>query len=142
MYSDGYLDNIFTSGSYQCLEEQLKDGVMQSLSKAADCLAVKAYWLGLNLTYLSPFNREWRKAIAEGDPWATERWLPEWGQPSGGKHDDITVTVAQIFVEKEGEPRKGIAEADTYFSESKTVYTGDVPSNRYESYTRARFDTN
>ena len=46
MYSDGLADNIYRSGMYQCLEEQLENGVMVSLSQAADCLARKAYWLG------------------------------------------------------------------------------------------------
>lgn len=48
MYSDGYADNMFVSGSYQCLEETLKDGLITSLGKAADCLAVKAHFLGKN----------------------------------------------------------------------------------------------
>ena len=142
MYSDGYADNTYLSGSYQCLEEDLKDGIMTSLGKAADCLATKAHWLGKNDDYVAPFNQEWRKAIKEGDPFAASRY-PGWiGPPRGGKHDDITVTVAQIFVEKEGEPRKGTAAADPHFKESKKVYTGPVPPNRYAGYKRARFDTN
>ena len=142
VYSDGFADNMFTSGSYQCLEDTLKDGLIQSLGYAADCLAIKAHWLGKNEEYLSPFNQEWRKAIEAGDPFASSRW-PSWmGPPIGGKHDDITVTVAQFFVEKEGEPRKGSAAADPHFKESKKLYTGDVPPNRYEKYARARFDTN
>ena len=51
------------------------------------------------------------------------------------------MTVAQIFKEKEGEPRKGLAAADTHFKESKFVYVDDIPPNRYEKYKRARFDT-
>jgi hypothetical protein len=44
----------------------------------------------------------------------------------GGKHDDITVTVAQIFKTKNGE-RKGTAASDPYFEDAKYIYTGDVP---------------
>ena len=94
MYSDGYADNMYTSGSYQCLEDGLKDGIITSLGKAADCLAIKSHWLGKNTEYLSPFNREWRKAIATGDEFAASRWPSYFGPPLGGKHDDITVTVA------------------------------------------------
>ena len=94
MYSDGFADNTYLSGSYQCLEEDLKDGLMTSLGKAADCLAIKAHWLGKNNDFVAPFNKEWRKAIAEGDPFATQRYPSFLGPPSGGKHDDITVTVA------------------------------------------------
>ena len=46
----------------------------------------------------------------------------------GGKHDDITVTVAQIFKTKNGE-RKGTAASDPYFEDAKYIYTGDVPKN-------------
>ena len=48
IYSDGFSDNVFTSGFHHCVEEYLYDGVVTSLSAAADCLAKKAYWLGLN----------------------------------------------------------------------------------------------
>ena len=140
MYSDGFADNIFLSGTYQCLEEFLEDGIMTSLGGAAECLALKAHWLGKNLEYLSPFSQEWRKAIEAGDEFATMRWDPAWGSPAGGKHDDVTVTVAQIFQDKEGEPRKGTAAADKHFKESKKVYKTYVPSNM--DYKRARFDTN
>ena len=54
-YSDGFSDNVFRSGYYQCLEEELEDGIIKSLGKAADCLARKAYFLGHQLDYLSPF---------------------------------------------------------------------------------------
>ena len=113
---------------------------MTSLGAAADCLAVKAYWLGLNFDYYSPFSQEWKKAIDEGDEFASDRWDPDWGIPMGGKHDDVTVTVAQIFKEAEGETRKGIADADEHFKESKKVYKGRVPAPFI--YKRARWDTN
>ena len=142
MYSDGYGDNMFPSGMFQCIEDEIKDGLVTSLSKAADCLAIKAHWLGKNTEYLSPFNTEWRKAIAAEDPFAVQRWPKFLGPPIGGKHDDITVTVAQIFHEKPGEPRKGTAAADTHYKEAKTLYTGDIPTNRFDGFKRARYDTN
>ena len=94
MYSDGFADNVYMSGVYQCLEEYLEDGIMTSLGAAADCLALKAHWLGKNTQYRSPFSKEWKKAIDAGDEFAVMRWDPAWGTPSGGKHDDVTVTVA------------------------------------------------
>ena len=56
----------------------------------------------------------------------------------GGKHDDITMTVAQIFYTQNGE-KKGTAERDTYFPDAKTVYTKDVPLISYDKLKRARF---
>ena len=55
------------------------------MSAAADCIAIKAYHLGKDATLLSPF--------AVGAKEAGFEFI-------GGKHDDITVTVAQIFVSK------------------------------------------
>ena len=118
----------------------MEDGIITSLGATADCLALKAHWLGKNMEYLSPFAQEWQKAIEAGDEFAVSRWDPAWGRPSGGKHDDVTVTVAQIFKDKEGEPRKGTAAADNYFKESKKVYKTYVPA--MPDYKRARFDTN
>ena len=89
---------------------------MQSLGTAADCLARKAYWLGHELDYLSPFQKAGRSAFENGtlhrDDKALGQYDPEgdwmyhqrhWTEPNmqipgrGGKEDDITVTVAQIF---------------------------------------------
>ena len=49
LYSDGFSDNVYRGGYYQCLEEELVDGIIQSLSKAADCLARKAFFLSKTL---------------------------------------------------------------------------------------------
>jgi len=58
----------------------------------------------------------------------------------GGKHDDITITVAQIFRNRgQDDPRRRLAEQDTYFKEQKTIYTGPVPFNTKEGFMRARF---
>ena len=60
----------------------------------------------------------------------------------GGKADDITVTVAQVFADTAGEddPRRSLAANDTYFSDAKHLYTGPVPSNSKEGFLRARFN--
>ena len=62
----------------------------------------------------------------------------------GGKEDDITVTVAQVFKNDRGpeDPRLKLAENDTFFRDSKTIYTGDVPLNSSESFNKARFRPN
>ena len=65
LYSDGLSDNVFRSGMYQCLEEEMEGGVLKSPSKAADCLARKAYWLGKERDYISPFQKAGRKAFKE-----------------------------------------------------------------------------
>ena len=65
-YSDGFADNVYRSGYYQCLEEQLENGLIKSLSQAADCLARKAYFLGKQLDYLSPFHVHGRKSHLKG----------------------------------------------------------------------------
>ena len=48
VFSDGFHDNVFDSGMVHCVEEQMYGGLVTSLSKAADCLARKAYHLGKN----------------------------------------------------------------------------------------------
>ena len=51
----------------------------------------------------------------------------------GGKEDDVTVTVAQIFAidEKAGanDPMRSLAKDDVYFKESKTVYKKKLTNN-------------
>ena len=46
LYTDGFHDNVFPSGMFHCIEEQLFDGLVTGMSAAADCLARKAYFLG------------------------------------------------------------------------------------------------
>ena len=38
------------------------------------------------------------------------------------------------------DPRRSLAESDTYFEEQKHLYTGPVPSNAKEGFQRARFN--
>ena len=66
MYSDGFSDNVYRSGYYQCLEEELENGIIKSLSKAADCLARKAYFLAKQLEYIPPFHKSGMKMFREG----------------------------------------------------------------------------
>merc|ERR1712032_526258 len=57
------------------------DDALVSYSIVADCIAKKAYHLGKNKSYDSPFAQSAKKY--------GKRY-------KGGKHDDITVTVAQV----------------------------------------------
>ena len=56
----------------------------------------------------------------------------------GGKPDDITITLAQVFHTQNGE-RKGYADKDTFYKDKKTIYTGAVPVVSYDQLKRARF---
>lgn len=109
VYSDGVSDNIFPAQFHSCLESATDEDaptVVASLSLAADCIARKAYFLGKDKTFDSPFAQGARQA--------------GWGNYQGGKHDDITVVVAQI--------REGKMEPvyDPYLKESIYLYTGKV----------------
>lgn len=49
----------------------------------------------------------------------------------GGKADDITVTVAQIFTDEgKDDPRRYLAADDTFFKEQKTVYKNRPVSSK------------
>lgn len=95
MYSDGFSDNVYSPGFIPCVEKQLKNGLIQSYGEAADCLARKAYFLGKMVTYESPFARGAKKSGAK-------RGINSY---KGGKHDDIIVTVAQIFKNEDASAR-------------------------------------
>jgi len=58
LFSDGFHDNVFDSGMSYCIEEYLYDGLVTSMSNAADCLARKAYFLGKSQWFRSPWMRE------------------------------------------------------------------------------------
>ena len=105
VFSDGFHDNVFDSGMHHCIEEQLYDGFIVSLSRAADCLARKAYFLGKNMNFQSPWMKEFKHYYDEGIPVVNA--APENFNYIGGKHDDITVTLAQVFTDKGPEdPRR------------------------------------
>ena len=84
------------------------------MSKAADCLARKAYFLGKSYDYQSPWMREFQ--------WYVDNEVPVTNEPEpeyefiGGKHDDITITVAQVFESvPEDDPKRQLAANDKYF---------------------------
>jgi protein phosphatase PTC7 len=105
VYSDGVSDNIFPVEFHDCLDSAMGDeDTVQSFGLAADCIARKAYFLGKDKAFNSPFAQGARKA--------------GWKNYRGGKHDDITVVVAQI-----GDTP---ALDDPYFDESIFLYTGPV----------------
>lgn len=103
VYSDGVSDNLSPRQYHECIaqytttmttttnEEDGNDGghpdtvsyMIVSYSLVADCIARQAYFLGKDQSYDSPFAR--------GAKEAGKRYR-------GGKHDDITVTVAQVVV--------------------------------------------
>ena len=71
--------------------------------------------MGKNSYYNSPFAQGAKKAERNFSP-----------SGLGGKHDDISVTVAQIFKSPDASIRGTRAEADKYFDESIFLYTGEV----------------
>ena len=114
VFSDGFSDNVFDSGMPHCIEEYLHQGMVTSLSKAADCLARKAYFLSKNPEYQSVWKKEYKYAADNNLE------LPK-GVPTnytfiGGKQDDITVTVAQVFKDRGADDRRrSLSARDTYF---------------------------
>ena len=132
MVSDGIIDNIDPHeyhkciSKYQWLEDSLDesklpskaafnekykgyfdDAELVSYSAVADCIARKAYFLGKDQTYHSPFARS---AAKYG-----KRYL-------GGKHDDITVVVAQVERAVNGEFVVDPKQDDPHKSESIFLY--------------------
>lgn len=103
--SDGVTDNIYP---HQYHDDCLTSLPLTSLSWVADCIARKAYWLGKDRTFDSPFAKSGRES--------------GYYRGTGGKHDDITVVVAQITADNS----KVSIDDDEYFNESITLYTGPV----------------
>ena len=94
-YSDGFDDNVYPEEIPSCIQRYMNEGLVTSLSSAADCLAQTAHLLGKDLTYMSPWNAKYKRAFERGDE------MPNLPPPGynfmGGKEDDVTVIVAQIF---------------------------------------------
>ena len=111
VYSDGVSDNLYPEEFHPCIENYLvlDDEPSLSYSLVADCIARTAYWLGKDPNFNSPFAKGARAA--------------GWGNYKGGKHDDISVVVAQIFQGTKVEQ----TEMDPHFPESVHIYTGRVP---------------
>jgi protein phosphatase PTC7 len=121
LYSDGVSDNLHPKEYHDCLDRYYlsESGTLVSHSLVADCIARQAYVLGKDKKFDSPF--------AQGAREVGKRYI-------GGKHDDITVTVAHV--ELKAGPSTGPSSApsteaqddDPHYSESIFVYTGPVPS--------------
>lgn len=65
---------------------------MTSMSKAADCLARKAYFLGKSTNFRSPWMVDFKYHTDHHIPLVNP--APEGFNFIGGKMDDITITVA------------------------------------------------
>lgn len=130
VFSDGFHDNVHDEAMLQILEANLDfdSGLLVNLGAAADELSRLAYFLGKDQTYRSPWMQELEETVKSGG-----QLPPQMGNLTpnmlyvGGKHDDITVTVAQVFVEKEGQERVNTQQRDTYFKEDKHIYVLDEP---------------
>lgn len=111
--TDGVNDNLPARDYHHCLgtytdttvAKQEKNQVI-SYSVVADCIAKKAYHLGKDHHYHSPFAQS---AAKYGKRF------------TGGKHDDITVTVAQVVVANSAEEED--TGLDPYFTNSIQIYT-------------------
>ena len=130
-YSDGFADNVEDQEIPVCLQRYMEGGLVKSLSSAADCLARRAHFLSKDPNYRSPFNKQWQQAYEQGQEMS--QYPPAGYNFLGGKEDDVTVTVAQIFAvdEKLGanDPMRSLAKNDTYFKEQKTVYKEKITNN-------------
>jgi hypothetical protein len=91
-------------------DDNKMDELLMSYSLVADCIARNAYVLGKDEQFDSPFAKGARAA--------------GWGDYRGGKDDDITVTVAQVFVGTKPALEK---DTDPHYSESIYLYTGPIP---------------
>ena len=82
---------------FHCIEEYVYNGLVTSMSRAADCLARKAYFLGKNLKFQSPWMKELKHYVDNDIPLVKRP--PEGFAFTGGKADDITVIVGQVFAD-------------------------------------------
>jgi protein phosphatase PTC7 len=126
VYSDGVSDNLYPQEYHDCIDRYShkispSDIDLVSHSLVADCIARQAYVLGKDKTFDSPF--------AQGARDVGKLYV-------GGKHDDITVTVAQV-VQSSDKVTAGPSSApttssedpvDPHYTESIYIYTGPVPS--------------
>ena len=118
LYSDGVSDNLYPEEYHDCLNRyyMASETRLVSHSLVADCIARQAYVLGKDKTFDSPF--------AQGAREVGKRYL-------GGKHDDITVTVAHVVSSFSASSGPSLAptddvDDDPYYKESIFLYTGDV----------------
>ena len=118
--SDGVNDNMDPTGYHGCMRAYQwsspsatwDEHNLVSHATVADCIACTAYFLGKDAAHDSPFARSARSY--------GKRYR-------GGKHDDITVTVAQIRLEAVmagvGDHTFPADREDPHRSESVFVYT-------------------
>jgi hypothetical protein len=116
VYSDGVTDNLFPEDFHSCISAYLKNDdqdeelfLFTSYSLVADCIARTAYELGKDKTFDSPFAKGARQSGMNY---------------RGGKHDDISVIVAQTFTGAKVETED---DDDPHYSEPVYLYTGTVP---------------
>ena len=116
VYSDGVTDNLFPHEFHSCISAYLRDDgqdeqlfLFTSYSLVADCIARTAYELGKDKTIDSPFAKGARQSGMNY---------------RGGKHDDISVIVAQTFT---GVKVAREDDDDSHYSEAVYLYTGPVP---------------
>lgn len=138
MYTDGVSDNIKPEDLKICIQEQIKEGKIISISQAADCLARTAHFLGKDPSHQSPFLVEQEAALKRG-----ERVGDYPAVFIGGKEDDVTVTIAQIFFKTKhpnaDDPVKSLVANDKHFTIQKTVYTSLLtPKTELEKQAHAR----
>ena len=67
-FTDGFDDNVYTENIPSCVNRQINNGVVTSLSQAADCLAREASNLSKRDDYYSPFVKSWKEAYESGVP--------------------------------------------------------------------------
>jgi protein phosphatase PTC7 len=135
VYSDGVSDNLYPHEYHDCIDRysyisssktSSNEVDLVSHSMVADCIARQAYQLGKDKTFDSPF--------AQGARAVGKRYM-------GGKHDDITVTVARVVLDDVGVASSSasgpssaptstdtLEKEDVHYSESIFLYTGPVPS--------------
>jgi protein phosphatase PTC7 len=115
-YSDGVTDNLFPQEFHSCISTYLQEDdqdeqlvTFTSYSLVADCLARTSYELGKDKTFDSPFAKGARQSGMNY---------------RGGKHDDISVIVAQVFTGVKVEQE---FDDDPHYSEPVYLYTGPIP---------------
>lgn len=86
IYTDGVSDNLFVDQGKvkMCIADYFdRTGTITSLSSVADCIAYKAQDTSKSKKIKTPYSERRKKSMFDED---------------GGIQDDITVTVAQIFL--------------------------------------------
>jgi len=93
MYTNGFSDNVELEDYVTCLRKNLdtKTGRIMSYSEAANCQVMKANYQSMNEVWKSPWAYEHKNAGIHG--------------VIGGRQDDVTVSVMQLFFAEEGKDK-------------------------------------